>query len=109
SSSLTLSPNDLNDLLKPSADSPRAFLRLTSPAYLYGMMPRGDGAFAFGQFAWIPNGDCMRAHRLIQCICISVALGLTAPMASAQGGPAGLRAALDAAWQRSPQARTLEA
>lgn len=51
----------------------------------------------------------MRAHCLIQRICITAALALAAPMALSQAEPAGLKAALDAAWQRSPQARTLEA
>jgi outer membrane protein TolC len=36
-------------------------------------------------------------------------MALAAPMALAQTGSPGLKAAVDAAWQRSPQARTLEA
>lgn len=49
----------------------------------------------------------MRAHYLR--FCISTALALAAPMAFSQAGPSGLNAAVDAAWQRSPQGRTLEA
>lgn len=40
---------------------------------------------------------------------ILTALALAAPVALSQAGPAGLKAAIDAAWQRSPQGRTLEA
>lgn len=37
------------------------------------------------------------------------AVALASPMALSQSGPSGLKAAFDAAWQRSPQGRTLEA
>lgn len=37
------------------------------------------------------------------------AVALASPMALSQAGPPGLNAAFDAAWQRSPQGRTLEA
>lgn len=50
----------------------------------------------------------MRAHYLIHRICLLTALALTPPVALSQAGAPGLKAALDAAWQRSPQARTLE-
>lgn len=46
---------------------------------------------------------------LIQRIFILSALTLTSPMALSQAGPPSLKAAVDAAWQRSPQGRTLEA
>jgi cobalt-zinc-cadmium efflux system outer membrane protein len=51
----------------------------------------------------------MRAGYLIHRICMLSALALTAPMAHSEAGPPGLKAAVDAAWQRSPQGRTLEA
>lgn len=51
----------------------------------------------------------MRAHYLIHRICITTVLALAAPITLSQAGPADLKAAIDAAWQRSPQARTLEA
>lgn len=51
----------------------------------------------------------MRAHFLIHHLCISTALTFAMPAAFAQVPVSGLRAAVDAAWQRSPQARTLEA
>ena len=51
----------------------------------------------------------MRAAYLIPCICLSLALTLAPPAALSQAGPPGLKAAVDAAWQRSPQGRTLEA
>lgn len=51
----------------------------------------------------------MRARYLIHSIYLFTALGLTSSMALAQAGSLGLKAAVDAAWQRSPQARTLEA
>jgi outer membrane protein, heavy metal efflux system len=51
----------------------------------------------------------MRAGYLIHRIFLLSALALTTPMALSQAGPPGLKAAVDAAWQRSPQARTLEA
>lgn len=51
----------------------------------------------------------MRVHRLIHRIFLSAALAFVSPMAFSQAGPAGLKAAVDAAWLRSPQARTLEA
>lgn len=50
----------------------------------------------------------MRTHCLIYRICISAALALASPIALSQATP-DLKAALEAAWQRSPQARTLEA
>ncbi|MEC4723794.1 TolC family protein [Noviherbaspirillum sp. CPCC 100848] len=51
----------------------------------------------------------MRARFSIYRSCILSAMVLAAPMAFSQAGASGLKAALDAAWQRSPQARTLEA
>lgn len=51
----------------------------------------------------------MRARFLIYRSCILSAMVLAAPMALSQAGSPGLKVALDAAWQRSPQARTLEA
>jgi cobalt-zinc-cadmium efflux system outer membrane protein len=51
----------------------------------------------------------MRAGYLIHRICLLSAFVLMSPMAHSQAGPPGLKAAVDAAWQRSPQARTLEA
>lgn len=49
----------------------------------------------------------MRARYLR--IFISTSLALGAPNALSQAAPPGLQAAVDAAWQRSPQGRTLEA
>lgn len=51
----------------------------------------------------------MRTHLLIHHICIMAVFALGAPLVSAQAGPPALRAAVEAAWQRSPQAKTLEA
>lgn len=51
----------------------------------------------------------MRAACSIHRICLSLALTLAPPAALSQAGPPGLKAAVDAAWQRSPQGRTLEA
>lgn len=51
----------------------------------------------------------MRAHYWIYRSSLFSALALVAPMAFSQAGSPGLKAAVDAAWQRSPQARTLEA
>jgi outer membrane protein TolC len=51
----------------------------------------------------------MRAHHLFYPICIVTALSLAAPLTRAQDTSSALRAAVDAAWQRSPQARSLEA
>jgi cobalt-zinc-cadmium efflux system outer membrane protein len=65
-------------------------------------------AIAVGPFSWIPNGDCMRAY-LFHPICILTAMALASPMALAQSVSPELKGAVDAAWQRSPQARTLEA
>lgn len=42
-------------------------------------------------------------------LCFALALALSSPLALAQSQPTDLKAALEAAWQRSPQARTLEA
>lgn len=49
----------------------------------------------------------MHAHYLK--LCILAILALAAPMASSQAGPSALQDAVDAAWRRSPQGRTLEA
>lgn len=51
----------------------------------------------------------MRACYLFHRICILTALTMASPLALSQAGPLGLKAAVDAAWQRSPQGRTLEA
>ena len=51
----------------------------------------------------------MRAACLFHRICLSLALTLALPAALSQAGTPGLKAAVDAAWQRSPQGRTLEA
>jgi cobalt-zinc-cadmium efflux system outer membrane protein len=51
----------------------------------------------------------MRACYLIFRICILSAMVLASPMALSQAGSPDLKAAVDAAWQRSPQGRTLEA
>jgi outer membrane protein, heavy metal efflux system len=51
----------------------------------------------------------MRTYFLIPRICISVAFVLATPLALSQAQPSDLKAAVDAAWQRSPQAKTLEA
>lgn len=51
----------------------------------------------------------MRARYWIYRSCLFSAMALAAPMAFSQAEYSGLKAALDAAWQRSPQARTLEA
>jgi outer membrane protein, heavy metal efflux system len=51
----------------------------------------------------------MRARFFIYRRCMLSVLALAAPMAFSQAGPTSLKAAVDAAWQRSPQARTLEA
>ena len=51
----------------------------------------------------------MRAY-LLHPVCIFTACALALPMAASQPLPApGLKTAIDAAWQRSPLARTLEA
>lgn len=51
----------------------------------------------------------MRTHFLIHPICISAAFALASPLALSQAPAPDLKAAVEAAWQRSPQARTLEA
>lgn len=51
----------------------------------------------------------MRAHFSIHHLCMVTALALVAPLAQSQLAPASLHAAVEAAWQRSPQARTLTA
>lgn len=51
----------------------------------------------------------MRAGYLIRRICMLFALALASPMALSQAGSPGLKAAVDAAWLRSPEGRTLEA
>lgn len=51
----------------------------------------------------------MRADYLFHRIGILTALALVSSMALAQSSPPDLKAAVEAAWQRSPQARTLEA
>lgn len=50
----------------------------------------------------------MRASYLFHSIILAT-LSLTSTMALAQAGSSALKAAVDAAWQRSPQAQTLEA
>jgi outer membrane protein TolC len=73
---------------------------------------------AFGHLIRIPNGDRMPAlHRTLlhpllplHPICVFAACMLALPLAWSQPAPQpGLKAAIDAAWQRSPQARTLDA
>nr|WP_314629559.1 TolC family protein [uncultured Noviherbaspirillum sp.] len=51
----------------------------------------------------------MRAGYLIHRFCLLSALALASPIALSQTGSPDLKAAVDAAWQRSPQARMLEA
>ncbi|MDQ9169568.1 TolC family protein [Oxalobacteraceae bacterium R-40] len=51
----------------------------------------------------------MGAHHLLHSICIAVSLGIAPQLAMSQSDLSGLKAAVDAAWQRSPRARTLEA
>jgi len=51
----------------------------------------------------------MRAYHLFHPLCILIVLSLAAPLARGQSTPSALNSAVDAAWQRSPQARTLEA
>ncbi len=51
----------------------------------------------------------MRTHCLIHRICFLTALAFVTPTAFSQAVSPDLKAAVDAAWQRSPQARTLEA
>ncbi|WP_136415970.1 TolC family protein [Herbaspirillum sp. ST 5-3] len=51
----------------------------------------------------------MRAHLLIHHLCMVTALALIAPIAQSQVAPTSLHTAVEAAWQRSPQARTLVA
>lgn len=51
----------------------------------------------------------MRSHYLIHRICFLTACAMIVPTAFSQAAAPGLPAAFDAAWQRSPQARTLEA
>jgi cobalt-zinc-cadmium efflux system outer membrane protein len=51
----------------------------------------------------------MRAYFLIHTVLAAAVLALSAPAAHSQAVPDSLKAALDAAWQRSSQARTLEA
>lgn len=51
----------------------------------------------------------MRARYWIYRSCLFSAMALAAPIALSQANSPGLKAAVDAAWQRSPQARTLEA
>lgn len=51
----------------------------------------------------------MRAHSLSHLLLIAVALAIASPAAFSQAAPDSLKAAIDAAWQRWPQARTLEA
>ncbi|WP_337367439.1 TolC family protein, partial [Noviherbaspirillum denitrificans] len=51
----------------------------------------------------------MRAHSLSHLLLIAVALTIASPAAFSQAAPDSLKAAIDAAWQRWPQARTLEA
>jgi cobalt-zinc-cadmium efflux system outer membrane protein len=70
-----------------------------------------DLAFAIGQSFWIPNGDCMRTHSLIHRICLLTAFAFAPPivLSQSQSVSPDLSAAVDAAWQRSPRARMLEA
>lgn len=51
----------------------------------------------------------MRVRYLIHHLVVVSAVALAAPTAQAQSPAMSLKAAMDAAWQRSPQARTLEA
>ncbi|RJG03509.1 TolC family protein [Noviherbaspirillum sedimenti] len=51
----------------------------------------------------------MRAHYLIHRICFLTALAFATPSAFSQAVAPDLKTAVNAAWQRSPQARTLEA
>jgi outer membrane protein, heavy metal efflux system len=51
----------------------------------------------------------MRVHFLIPPIFAVAVFALAAPTALSQPGPAGLKTAVEAAWQRSPPVRTLEA
>lgn len=51
----------------------------------------------------------MRASLLIHTVFTAAVLALSSPVAHSQAVPDSLKAAVDAAWQRSPQARTLEA
>ncbi|GIZ53293.1 TolC family protein [Noviherbaspirillum aridicola] len=51
----------------------------------------------------------MRAHFLIHPVLVAAVLALGSPLALSETFPESLKAAVDAAWQRSPQARTLEA
>lgn len=51
----------------------------------------------------------MRARYWIYRSCLFSAMALAAPMAFSQAGSPSLKVAVDAAWERSPQARTLEA
>lgn len=51
----------------------------------------------------------MRIYYLIHRICFVTALALASPTVLSQVAPPDLKTAVDAAWQRSPQARMLEA
>lgn len=51
----------------------------------------------------------MRAYLLIHPLFFAAALAIASPVALSQSVPDGLKAAVDAAWQRAPQARTLQA
>lgn len=51
----------------------------------------------------------MRVHCWVHHLVVITAVALAAPVAHAQTPSTSLKAAVDAAWQRSPQARTLEA
>lgn len=51
----------------------------------------------------------MRAHFSIHHLCMVTALALVAPLVQSQVAPSRLHMAVEAAWQRSPQARTLTA
>lgn len=51
----------------------------------------------------------MRTHYLIHRICFVTALALASPTVLSQVASPDLKAAVDAAWQRSPEARMLEA
>lgn len=51
----------------------------------------------------------MRAQFLTYTTIVAAIFALVSPIGAAQGTPTALKAAVDAAWQRSPQARTLEA
>ncbi len=51
----------------------------------------------------------MRAYLLIHPLFFAAALAIASPVALSQSVPGDLKAAVDAAWQRSPQARTLQA